>query len=127
MIESGDEVPRARTRPHRWFAWVWVVPIVAGAIVLWLGARAYVLHGPDITISFKNADGLQERQSTIRHRGVVVGRVEEVELAPDLSRVIVHARMTRSAKRIVRSLICSANSFGTALQSCSGRAVRNPQ
>jgi paraquat-inducible protein B len=100
MTEQGaDEVPRARTRPHRWFAWVWVVPIVAGAIVLWLGARAYVLHGPDITISFKNADGLQEHQSTIRHRGVVVGRVEEVELAPDLSRVIVHARMTRSAKQ----------------------------
>ena len=96
---ESDDAPLASTRPHRWFAWVWVVPIAAGAIVIWLGARSFVTHGPDITISFKSAEGLQERQSTIRHRGVIVGRVEELELAPDLSRVVVHARMTRSAKQ----------------------------
>ncbi|MEJ1965002.1 MAG: MlaD family protein [Gammaproteobacteria bacterium] len=96
---DSDNAPLARTRRHRWFAWVWAVPIVAGAIVLWLGARSFVTHGPDVTISFRIAEGLQERQSTIRHRGVIVGRVEELELAPDLSRVIVHARMTRSAKQ----------------------------
>lgn len=96
---DNDDTPLARTRPHRWFAWVWAIPIVAGAIVLWLGARSFVTHGPDITISFRNAEGLTERQSTIRHRGVIVGRVEELELAPDLSHVIVHARMTRSAKQ----------------------------
>lgn len=89
---------QASTRPHRWFAWVWAVPIIAGAIVLWLGARSFVTHGPDITISFRNAEGLTERQSVIRHRGIVVGRVEELELSPDLSHVIVHARMIRSAK-----------------------------
>ena len=97
--ESDDGAPLARTRPHRWFAWVWAVPIVAGAIVLWLGARSFLTHGPDITISFRSVEGLVERQSNIRHRGVVVGRVEELELAPDLRRVIVHARMTRAAKQ----------------------------
>ena len=94
-----DDAPLARTRRHRWFAWVWAVPIVAGVIVLWLGARAFVARGPDVSISFRSAEGLQERQSTIRHRGVEVGRVEELELSPDLSRVIVHARMSRSAKQ----------------------------
>jgi len=100
MTERRDEndVPLARTRVHRWFAWVWAVPILAGIIVLWLGARSYVMHGPDVTISFRNAEGLQERQSTIRHRGVVVGTVEQVDLSPDLSRVVVHARMTSAAK-----------------------------
>jgi paraquat-inducible protein B len=95
---NSDETPQARTRQHRWFAWVWAVPIAAGIIVLWLGARSYVTHGPDVTISFRSAEGLQERQSVIRHRGVTVGRVEELELSPDLSRVLVHARMTRSVK-----------------------------
>jgi paraquat-inducible protein B len=100
MTENeSDNAAQARTRAHRWFAWVWVVPIAAGVIVLWLGARSFVMHGPDVTISFRNAEGLTERQSVIRHRGVVVGRVEELELAPDLSHVIVHARMIRSAKQ----------------------------
>ena len=98
MTENeSDHTAQARTRRHRWFAWVWVVPIAAGAIVLWLGARSFIAHGPDITISFRNAEGLTERQSVIRHRGVAVGRVEELELAPDLSHVIVHARMIRGA------------------------------
>jgi paraquat-inducible protein B len=96
---NSDDIPQARTRPHRWFAWIWAVPIIAGAIVLWLGARSFITHGPDVTISFRTAEGLTERQSVIRHRGVTVGRVEELELAPDLSRVIVHARMTRGVKQ----------------------------
>jgi paraquat-inducible protein B len=96
--QDSEDAPVARTRSHRWFAWVWAVPILAGVIVLWLGARSYVLHGPDITISFRNVEGLQERQSTIRHRGVVVGTVERLEFTPDLAQVIVHARMTRSVK-----------------------------
>ncbi len=98
MTENeSDDTAQARTRRHRWFAWVWVVPIAAGAIVLWLGARSFITHGPDVTISFRNAEGLTERQSVIRHRGVAVGRVEALELAPDLSHVIVHARMIRGA------------------------------
>ena len=93
-----DDVPEARVRAHRWFAWVWVVPIVAATIVVWLAVRSFALRGPDITIAFKVAEGLQARQSVIQHRGVRVGTVERLELAQDMSRVIVHARMTRAMK-----------------------------
>jgi paraquat-inducible protein B len=98
VTEPTDEIPEARVRAHRWFSWVWAVPIAAAAIVLWLALRSYAVHGPTVTISFKSAEGLQARQSTIRHRGVPVGTVEELELAPDLSHVLVRARMTRSVK-----------------------------
>jgi paraquat-inducible protein B len=92
-----DDVPEARVRRHRWFAWVWAVPILAAAIVIWLAARSLVTRGPEITISFHEVDGLQARQSTIQHRGVTVGTVERLELVPDMSRAIVHARVTRAA------------------------------
>ena len=94
-----DDVPEARVRKHRWFAWVWAVPIAAAIIVVWLAIRSFTVRGPEITIELKSAEGLQARQSTIQHRGVTVGTVEELELAPDLSRVIVHARMTRAARQ----------------------------
>lgn len=98
MNERDDAaVPEARAKEHRVFAWVWAVPIAAAAIVVWLGVRHFVIRGPEITISFKSADGLQARETQVRHRGVTVGSVEELELANDLSRVIVHVRMTRSA------------------------------
>ncbi len=97
MNEPLEEVPDARVRTHRWFAWVWAVPIAAAIIVAWLAVRSFTGRGPDIAISFKVAEGLQPRQSTIQHRGVTVGTVERLELTPDMSRVIVHARMTRAA------------------------------
>ena len=87
----------ARVRPRRWFAWVWVVPIVAVGIVAWLSWRTLADRGPAITIEFKAAEGLQAGQTKIQHRDVDVGTVESVELTPDMSRVIVHARMTRAA------------------------------
>jgi paraquat-inducible protein B len=97
MSETPEKDVEARIRPRRWFAWVWVVPIVAAALVIWLGWRSLVDRGPMITIAFKAAEGLTAGQTKIQHRDVDVGTVQSVELTPDMSRVIVHARMTRQA------------------------------
>src|SRR3569832_2324274 len=90
------EEPRATIRAQR-FNWVWLFPIGAAAIVIWLAWRNLVERGPAITISFRNVDGLQAGQTKIQHRNVDLGTVESLELTPDMSRVIVHARMTREA------------------------------
>ena len=102
MSERDDEgVPEARVQAHRWFAWVWVVPIAAAAIVVWLGVRHFAVRGPEISIVFRQAEGLQARETTVRHRGVTVGSVERLELARDMSHVIVHVRMTRAAAALL--------------------------
>ena len=93
----GQDV-EAHVQPRRWFVWVWVVPIVAAALVAWLALRALVDRGPEITIEFKAAEGLQAGQTKVQHRDVDVGTVESLELTKDMSRVIVHARMTRRAE-----------------------------
>ena len=87
----------ARVQKRRWFAWVWVVPIVAAAIVIWLASRALADRGPMITIEFKAAEGLLAGQTKIQHRDVDVGSVESVELTKDMLRVVVRARMTRQS------------------------------
>ena len=96
MTETSerDEV-QARIRPRRWFVWVWVVPIVAASLVIWLGWRSLADRGPMITIAFKVAEGLQAGQTKIQHRDVDVGTVQSVELTPDMSRV--SARVSKSA------------------------------
>jgi paraquat-inducible protein B len=99
MTETPEDVepePSARVRAQR-FSWVWLFPIGAAAIVLWLAWRNLADRGPAITISFRNVDGLEAGQTKIQHRNVDLGTVESLELTPDMSRVIVHARMTRQA------------------------------
>lgn len=98
MSEAPETNGEARVRPRPWFAWVWVVPAVAAGLVIWLAWRSLADRGPTITIAFKGAEGLQAGQTKIQHRDVDVGTVESVELTPDMSRVIVHARMTRQAE-----------------------------
>jgi paraquat-inducible protein B len=96
MSEPASAPPEAQVHARRWFAWVWAVPIVSAMLVAWLAWHALADRGPAITISFKAAQGLQPGQTRIQHRSVDVGTVESVELTPDMSRVLVHARMTRA-------------------------------
>jgi len=97
MSDTGQAPPNATLLPRRWFAWVWIVPAVAAAIVIGLAVRGLVDRGPLITISFTDAEGLQAGETRIRHKDVDLGTVESVFLTSDMSRVVVRARMRRSA------------------------------
>jgi paraquat-inducible protein B len=92
-----EEHVEARVRPHRWVAWVWIVPIAAAAVVVWLAWRAIAERGPEITIIFPVAQGLQPGQTTIQHLNAVLGTVTSLRLTPNMKRVEVRARMTRDA------------------------------
>jgi len=97
-LDPNDAPPpeAAVVRRRAGLSWFWLAPIIAAGVVAWLAWRALAARGPDITIAFNDAGTLQPGQTTIKYKGVNVGLVESVELASDVSRVLVHARMTRS-------------------------------
>jgi paraquat-inducible protein B len=97
MSDVEEAPPHARLRPRRWFSWVWIVPAVAAAIVIGLAVRALADRGPLITIAFSDVEGLQAGDTKIRHKDVDLGTVESLYLTPDMSHVIVRARMRREA------------------------------
>ena len=74
---------------------IWLAPAFALAVVAWLSWHTLLQRGPAITIRFTSAEGLTAGETEIRHKGVRVGTVDSFELSPDLSEVLVHARMTR--------------------------------
>ena len=95
--DDPEKPVEARVRPRRWVAWVWIVPTAAAAVVAWLAYQAIAERGPQITISFSAAQGLQPGQTTIQHRNAVLGTVTSLRLTHDMRRVVVRARMTRQA------------------------------
>ncbi|HSY08055.1 MAG TPA: MlaD family protein [Steroidobacteraceae bacterium] len=97
MTEPPAEEPQARVTPGRRLSLVWVIPVIAVAVVIGIGWRALAQRGPTITIIFDAAEGIQSGQTRIRRKDVDLGTVESVKLTKDLSRVIVRARMLRSA------------------------------
>jgi paraquat-inducible protein B len=97
----SDEVPvavvRTRAERRRRISLIWAIPLVTACIAAWLAWDTLAQRGPEISIRFDSASGLQAHQSRIRMRDVELGVVDKVALSPDHNHVIVTARMTREA------------------------------
>ena len=93
--------PVSRPR-RRWLSPVWIIPLVAALLGLWLMVKYYAAKGPDITIQFETAEDIVAGKTQILCRNVNVGTVGAVRLTPDLKAVIVTADMTKDAERLLR-------------------------
>jgi paraquat-inducible protein B len=93
---EGDELPEARIGRRRGISLVWLIPLVAGAIAIWLGYTTLSEQGPTVTINFESAEGLEAETTRVKYKEVDVGLVEEVELSDDLSHIVVTARIDRN-------------------------------
>lgn len=64
---------------------VWIIPIVALFLGLWLVKRNYDEKGEVIYVTFLDADGLSANKTEIKCRNVQIGMVESIRLNEDLS------------------------------------------
>jgi paraquat-inducible protein B len=74
---------------------VWLVPLIAMIIALWLGYQYYAKIGATIQISFRSNAGLVENQSLIKMRDVTIGMVTNISLSDNGKGVIIQARMNK--------------------------------
>jgi paraquat-inducible protein B len=84
------------TRPSG-FPLIWLVPLLALAVSLWLGIRELINRGPQITIEFASGSGLEANKTVLEYRGVAAGMVKAIELRPDLHGVIVHVGIKKES------------------------------
>ena len=85
-------------RQRSFFSLVWIVPLVAALIGGWLAWKTINEKGPEFVIRFKTAEGLEAGKTKIKYKAVDVGTVESIELTPDRSTVLVHARLEKFAE-----------------------------
>jgi paraquat-inducible protein B len=102
-VSDSEPLPADGSHPSaiegkRRFSFVWLVPIVAAALVIYLGYTTLSRRGPEITLHFQTADGLAEQQTLLKYKSVPLGTVEDVDLGGKHADVVVHVRMQRSAK-----------------------------
>jgi paraquat-inducible protein B len=93
---SQDDLPQAAiVEKRRLPSIVWLIPLVAFLIGVWLVYKTYSEKGPTITIAFETASGLEVGKTRIKYRDVDLGIVDSVDLSKDLSRVVVTAEMRK--------------------------------
>jgi paraquat-inducible protein B len=96
-----DDVPEVEVAARRGISIVWLIPLVAGAIAIWLGYTTLQQKGPTVTITFANAEGLEAGKTKVKYKDVDVGLVKNVTISNDLSRIIVTAEMVKGADRFL--------------------------
>jgi paraquat-inducible protein B len=100
QLESG-QLPAAQVH-RRPLSLIWLVPLVAALIGGWLLYKTVTEIGPTVTITFRNAEGLEPGKTKIKFKDVEIGQVEEIRLSKDLSQVIVTARLVKEAEDYLR-------------------------
>jgi paraquat-inducible protein B len=95
--------PSPKVSRERKFPLIWIVPVVAAAIGLWMAISELRSRGPLITISFADGSGVEAGKTTLEYKGVSAGTVQKIELRKDLEGVVVHLRLRRSAKSLAAS------------------------
>lgn len=76
---------------------IWIVPIIALFIAMWLAFQYFSQLGPTVTITFESNQGLKAGQSQVKFRNVPIGKVESVMLDDDGEGVKVIARINKEA------------------------------
>ena len=98
---------------------VWVIPLVAALIGVFLAVHTWYQQGPSITIRFKTGEGLEAGKTRIKYKDVDVGQIDSVSLSEDGSHVIAGARLARSADHLLvddtRFWMVSARVSGSAV------------
>jgi paraquat-inducible protein B len=93
--------PRPIVTPVRRLSPIWIIPIVAAVLGLWLAWQYYAARGPAITVRFETAEGIVEGKTPVMCRSVTVGTVETVGLTSNLKGVVVTMQMSHEATRLL--------------------------
>lgn len=92
-VPEATHVPKKRAR----LAVVWIVPIVAALVGVGIVVQQYLNEGPTIRISFRTAEGIEPGKTLIKYKDVDIGKVTEVVLSKDYSKILVTAKMEKHA------------------------------
>ncbi|MGO3057518.1 intermembrane transport protein PqiB [Halomonas sp. AOP43-A1-21] len=100
--EQEPDLNKAKSSRQTRLSPIWIVPIVAIIIGLWLVYDNYTSRGTLITLTMNNAEGIEAGNTLIRSRNVEIGLVQNVQLSEDLSSAVITARIQPQADKLLR-------------------------
>ena len=87
--------------PVRAFSAIWFLPLIAILIGAWMVYYQWHNQGPIVTIHFASAEGLEVGKTKLKSRNVNIGEVESINLNDSVDGVVVTARMSKSAEKLL--------------------------
>ena len=90
--------------PRRWRpSLIWLVPGIAAFTGLFLLMQLWMSAGPEVSITFQTASGLQAGKTEVKYKDVTVGLVKSIVLSPDSQRVLVTVALMKNAQNLAKA------------------------
>lgn len=81
---------------------VWIIPVVTLLVGGWLIVKTLSEKGPQATISFKTAEGIEVGKTKVKYKNVDIGVVEQVEFSDDFSNTILTVDFNQGSEKFLR-------------------------
>ena len=95
-------IEQAEIKQGRSLSAVWIIPILALVLGIYMVVHNFMTEGPEIEIAFNTASGLAEGKTKVKYRNVAMGVVEEVRLNDAFDGVIAKVKLDRQALPLLR-------------------------
>lgn len=101
---AGDipAIEDALVSERRGFSLIWMLPLLAALLGVWLIWRSVADAGIGVTLTFADGAGIVPGQTSLRYAGITIGSVTRMELQEDLAGVVVTLEVDRSAEPLLR-------------------------
>ncbi len=97
-----ETLPSPVIKPSRQrVAMIWIVPLLAILVGLGLAAQAIRERGPEVSLQFALAEGLEANKTRVKFKDVDIGVVKSITLNPDRKSVKVTVQMDKQAEELL--------------------------
>ncbi len=87
----------------RQFSLVWLLPVLALFLAIWMVLQAELNQGPLITVVFQSAEGVEAGKTKLKCRSVEIGIVEDVSLNDNFTFAEVQIRVEKEFEPLLRT------------------------
>ncbi len=95
LPDVPETIPAVEVREERWPSPVWLIPLTALLIGLWLLFQNWYQKGPVITVQFSSAEGIESGKTEVRYKAASVGKVKRLRLSDDLKYIEADIELSR--------------------------------
>lgn len=93
-----DDLPQPAVRKSKLgFSLIWLVPIIAALVGISLVVTHFMSAGPQISVTFLTAEGIEANKTQVKYKNVVIGKVTTMRLSRDRSHINVSIDLDKSA------------------------------
>lgn len=90
-LSSQENLAAVQVRRQRWPSPVWLLPLAAALIGLWLLVQNWMQQGAIITVHFPSAEGIDPGNTQVRYKAVNIGKVKSVKFDANMDPLVTLA------------------------------------